>query len=153
MNFPCYATSVIAGSFFPARWHTWLKHCIQQETVENQFYLSKYHFSDWFERRILKLLLVIQKLQNCPFNMKHSHLFADMFRDQKGRKMCTVSDISFLCMDVYTGSLPGKSHWLLNSSLRMILKCVEKHSEGNYLIKRQDVIAYVNAYCRLHKHW
>ena len=74
MNFPCYATSVMAGSFFPARWHTWFKHCIQQETAENQFYLSKYEFSDWFKRRILKLLLVIQKLQACPFYLKYSHL-------------------------------------------------------------------------------
>ena len=37
MNFPALATSVMAGSFSVARWQTWFKHCIQQETVENRF--------------------------------------------------------------------------------------------------------------------
>ncbi len=99
MNFPCYATSVMAGSFFPARWHTWFKHYIQQETVESQFYLSKYEFSDWFKRRILKLMLVIQKLQTCPFNLKHSHLIITGYWAQSSHHRW-VSCMLYSCQSV-----------------------------------------------------
>ena len=41
------APGLSGGKNSVARWQTMFKHCIQQETVENQFYLSKFEFSHW----------------------------------------------------------------------------------------------------------